>query len=254
MPQSTRSVVLDKVDSTNGEAFARARAGERGPLWIMARRQTQGRGRSGRQWASEPGNLYASLVASLTCPQAVACQLSLVAGVAVVDAVRAAAGRGLAGLRLKWPNDVLIGEAKGAGILAESMAGGGGAGITAVIGVGINLTWHPADLGRAATHLAVHGVEIEPEAMLGHLAAAMRRWLEVWNCGAGFAGVRTAWLERAGPAGERCTVDTGKERIAGTFLDLDAGGALIMRDKEGRRHILTYGDVTLAQPTSGNPG
>ena len=90
----------------------------------MARRQTQGRGRSGRQWASEPGNLYASLLQALACPPAVVHQLSLLAGVAVIDAIAAAAGdTRIAGLRLKWPNDVLIGEAKCAGILRGEPVG-----------------------------------------------------------------------------------------------------------------------------------
>ena len=95
----------------------------------MARRQTQGRGRSGRHWASEPGNLYASLLQRLACPQSDVHQLSLLAGVAVVEAIAAAAGaQPIAGLRLKWPNDVLIGGAKCAGILPESQSGGGGLG------------------------------------------------------------------------------------------------------------------------------
>ena len=68
MPHPFRSIILDQVGSTNAEAFALAKAGEAGPLWVMAHRQTQGRGRSGRKWASEPGNLHASLLLSLACP------------------------------------------------------------------------------------------------------------------------------------------------------------------------------------------
>lgn len=250
VPQPLRSIVLDRVGSTNAEAFARAGAGEAGPLWIMARRQTAGRGRSGRPWASEPGNLHASLLVGLACTPAAAPQLSLLAGVAVVDAIRKAAGGDVAGLRLKWPNDVLVGQAKCAGILAESLSGAA-AQVTAVIGVGVNLAWHPADLGRAATHLAAHGVALEPEAMLGLLAEAMQHWLGAWNGGAGLDRVRAAWLERAGPAGEACAVDTGNERIAGTFLGLDASGALRLRDGQGRERTLTFGDVTLAAPAPG---
>ena len=248
--QSVRSIVLSSVGSTNAEAFERARAGEAGPLWIMAHRQTAGRGRSGRQWMSEPGNLYASLLMRLACPPAAVPQLSLLAGVAVVDAIRAAAEGDVAGLRLKWPNDILLGGAKCAGILAESVSGGPGD-LTAVIGVGLNLAWHPADLGRAATHLMEHGVAVEPQVMLGSVAEAMQHWIDVWNLGAGFARVRLAWLERAGPAGEACSVDTGAERIAGSFLGLDEGGSLRMRDADGRERTLTYGDVTLAPQAEG---
>jgi BirA family biotin operon repressor/biotin-[acetyl-CoA-carboxylase] ligase len=248
-----RSVVLEEAGSTNSEAFRLAAAGEPGPLWIMARRQTQGRGRSGRRWASEPGNLYASLLARLACPQSVVHQLSLLAGVATIEAIAAAAGAPVPRLRLKWPNDVLIGEAKCAGILPESQLGAAGTEVVIVIGIGINLASHPDGLGRAATHLGAHGIAVTPEAMLEHLAAAMTAWLGSWRCGAGFSRVRTAWLAHGGAVGESLTVDTGKERIAGTFLDLDEGGALLMQDAEGRRRRLTFGDVTLAHgPPAGD--
>jgi BirA family biotin operon repressor/biotin-[acetyl-CoA-carboxylase] ligase len=246
--QSFARIILDEAGSTNTEAFQHAAAGEPGPLWIMARRQTQGRGRSGRHWASEPGNLYASLLQRLACPHAGVHQLSLLAGVAVIEAITEAAGKTrLANLRLKWPNDVLIGGAKCAGILPESHSGGRAQEVVVVIGIGINLASHPSGLGRAATDLAAHGVVMTPEAMLGILAPAIQRWLAVWDCGRGFAAVRAAWLERGGTVGESLTVDTGRERIAGTFLDLDAGGALVMRDASGLERKLTFGDVTLSQ-------
>jgi BirA family biotin operon repressor/biotin-[acetyl-CoA-carboxylase] ligase len=241
-----RSVILEEAGSTNTEAFAMAAAGEAGPLWVMARRQTRGRGRSGRRWASQAGNLHASLLQRLACPLGVVHQLSLVAGVAVADAISAAAGRRIAGLRLKWPNDVLIGEAKCAGILAESQSGGTAQEVVVVVGVGINLASHPGDLGRPTTDLAAHGIRAAPQAMLGALAPAMERWLGVWACGAGFAQVRRAWLAHAGAVGEGIVADTGAERIAGTFLGLDEGGALLLRDGHGRERRITFGDVTLA--------
>ena len=253
-PPSFGSVILEEAGSTNTEAFKRALAGETGPLWIMARRQTHGRGRSGRQWTSEPGNLYASLLQRLACPQTVVHQLSLLAGVAAVEAIAAAAGAPIAGLRLKWPNDVLIGEAKCAGILPESQMAAGSSEVVVVIGIGINLASHPTGLGRAATHLAAHGVSLAPEAMLAGLAEAIQRWLGVWDRGGGFAQVRAAWLGYAGAVGESLTVDTGRERIAGTFLGLDDGGALLMRDAQGRSRKLTFGDVTLAQAAAKDPG
>jgi BirA family transcriptional regulator, biotin operon repressor / biotin---[acetyl-CoA-carboxylase] ligase len=252
VPQSVRSVVLDEVGSTNAEALTRAAAGETGPLWIVARRQTAGRGRSGRIWASEPGNLYASLIVGLACPPVVVPQLSLLAGVATVEAIAEAGGGLPAGLRLKWPNDVLIGQAKCAGILAESLAGAGS--VTAVIGIGINLAWHPTGLGRAATHLAELGVLVAPDDMLAALDSNMRRWLGVWDDGAGFAQVREAWLAHAGPAGEACTASTGTEQIAGTFLGLDPGGALVLRDGQGQRRTVTFGDVALAAAAAGDMG
>lgn len=246
-PPSFRSVIIEEAGSTNTEAFKRAAAGEAGPLWVMARRQTQGRGRSGRQWASEPGNLYASLLQRIACPQSVVHQLSLLAGVATVEAIEEAAGGAVPGLRLKWPNDVLIGDAKCAGILPESQMGGGGSEVVVVIGIGINLASHPQGLGRPATCLAAHGVTVGPEAMLEFLAGAMQRWLGVWDLGTGFPRVRAAWLRHGGTVGESVMVDTGRERITGTFLDLDDSGALVLQDLEGRKRKLTFGDVTLTQ-------
>ncbi len=118
LPEGCRHVHLEEVDGTNAEAMRRVLAGERGPLWISADRQLSGRGRSGRIWTSAPGNLFASVVATLDCQPAAAGQLSLVAGVAVIDAIRRAGD--VPGLRLKWPNDILVGMAKAGGILVES--------------------------------------------------------------------------------------------------------------------------------------
>jgi BirA family biotin operon repressor/biotin-[acetyl-CoA-carboxylase] ligase len=248
--QSFRSLVLDQAGSTNREAFALAEAGVSGPLWVMARRQTAGRGRADRQWVSAPGNLHASLLIGLDCPPAAAPQLALLAGVATIDAIRQAAGDGQdgtpAGMRLKWPNDVLIGRAKCAGILCESVAGPQS--VTAVIGVGIDLAWHPTAMHCAATDLAAHGCRISAEAMLARLDEAVRHWLAVWDGGRAFHSVRQAWLERAGPMGEMCTVDTGRERIEGAFAGLDADGALIISDRHGQRRSVTFGDVAVGGP------
>lgn len=238
-----RRITIDEVDSTNRLAFERAAAGEKGPLWIVARRQTAGRGRSGRPWSSEPGNLYASLLVEMACPPTVVPQVSLVAGVAVASAIKQVLGDRSAALRLKWPNDVLIGQAKCVGILAESTMGRES--VTVVIGIGINLAWHPTDLGRMATSLAEQGAHISPDAMFDGLAPAMQHWLEVWQCGVGFGSVRDAWLAQAGQVGENCSVNTGTERLEGKFLGIDAAGALLMQDNQGRQRSIGFGDVTL---------
>lgn len=249
LPPGYRLLAFDEIDSTNAEGMRLAATGETGPLWIWARTQTLGRGRSGRTWTSVPGNLYASLLIRLDCPSDVVHQLSLLAGVAAYDAIRSAAlraGAAVAGLRLKWPNDVLIGEAKMAGILPEStrMPGAPGA-VVAAVGVGINLAGHPEGLGRTVTDFAAQGCRIDPADMLGELAVAMEGWLGRWANGAGFAHVREAWLQRAGPAGERVTVNTGRERVEGIFVGIDGQGALVLRDPSGAERRFTYGDVTL---------
>ncbi|MGI9404563.1 MAG: biotin--[acetyl-CoA-carboxylase] ligase [Hyphomicrobium sp.] len=242
-----RWVHLAEIDSTNGEAMRRALSGEAGPLWVLADQQTSGRGRSGRSWASPPGNLYASLLISTSAPITKVSQLSLVAGVAAIEAIRKADPLTPSDmLRLKWPNDILIGTAKAGGILVESSARGRKEGIVAVIGIGLNLASAPTELGRAATYLAAHGLTLSPREALCFLAREMDAWLKTWQEGAGFAAVREAWLERAGPVGEPLRVFANEGPIEGRFVGLDADGALMIAESDGRERRFAYGDVSLA--------
>jgi len=235
---------LAAVDSTNAEALRRAQSGERGPLWILADVQTAGRGRSGRDWSSDRGNLHASLLVTLALPQPLAYQLALVAGVAVFDALSAATYPAPAGLRLKWPNDILIEDAKAGGILIESSSIGGR--LAAVIGIGLNIVVSPSLPDRPATHLAAHGASPEPGVLLAAIATSLETWLQAWDEGRGFATVRQAWLNRALPIGERLSINTGAERVLGTFSGLDPEGALLL-DVDGDVRRFTFGDVALAR-------
>lgn len=258
LPASHRLVHLAETTSTNAEAMRLALAGEHGPLWVMADRQTGGRGRSGRSWASLPGNLNASLLLTAPCDIAKAAQLSLLAGVAAVDAIRAAGTLAPAAeLRLKWPNDILIGTAKMGGILIETTsapapappaAGAGSSSVlSVVIGIGLNLAAAPQDLGRAATYLAAHGLPLSPGDALCFLAGAMQKWLEIWAAGTGFEQIRQAWLQRAGAAGEPLLVQAREGPVEGRFVGIDSGGALLIAGNDGLERRFTFGDVSLTQ-------
>jgi BirA family biotin operon repressor/biotin-[acetyl-CoA-carboxylase] ligase len=244
LPAGHRLLLRESMGSTNAEAIRLAGAGETGPLWIVAERQTAGRGRSGRPWTSEPGNLFASLLVTLpghVAPSAF--QLSLVAGVAVHEAIRAAGGLPQdVPLRLKWPNDILIGTGKVCGILVESSHSAQG--LAAVIGIGVNITSQPAGTAQPATHLGLHGAPPDRLKLLEAIAEAVAGWLGRWQEGIGFATVRAAWLERAGPIGERCSVHVADTRAEGRFAGLDLDGALLM-DIDGRRERVSFGDVSL---------
>jgi BirA family transcriptional regulator, biotin operon repressor / biotin---[acetyl-CoA-carboxylase] ligase len=211
-----------------------------------AERQSAGKGRSGRSWTSEAGNLYASLLITLEAPAPKAYQLSLVAGVAVYDAVAALlADHAL--MKLKWPNDILLASEKAGGILIESTVLQGSAPnplLAAVIGIGVNVASHPLDLERPVTSLAAHGVTIGPEALLLRIAESAEGWLSIWNAGEGFSRVREAWLTRAHPIGERMSINTGSERVAGTFEGLDCEGGLLIDAGAGIRRF-AFGDVSL---------
>ena len=235
---------LDEIDSTNAECLRRAQSGERGPLWIVAERQTAGRGRSGRSWSQAGGNFAASFLFVPDGPLGALHQLALLCGVAVHEAIDRAAGGAVPTLRLKWPNDILVGHAKAGGILVEAATWRGTT--VAVAGIGLNIVHAPAIGGRTVARLGDYAGGLTSEAMLAALDAAMHRWLGVWQGGAGFGQIRNAWLARTGAAGEHLSVNAGAERIEGTFHGIDDGGALLLRLADGSLRRLTYGDVSLA--------
>jgi BirA family transcriptional regulator, biotin operon repressor / biotin---[acetyl-CoA-carboxylase] ligase len=237
-----RLVSLGDVGSTNAEAFARARAGERGPLWITARRQTAGRGRRGRAWVSEPGNLYASLLLTDPAPPQRAAELSLVAALAVHDALSERAGVLGPRLTLKWPNDVLCDGAKLAGILVEGEALPGGP-LAVVIGIGVNCAHHPAATAYPATNLAAAGVLVAPESLAQALIAAMARRLGEWDAGKNFAAIRAAWLKRAAGLGAPARVRLPDREIEGVAETLDETGRLVLRLADGSRERIAAGEM-----------
>lgn len=243
MPTRHRLVRLETCDSTNSEARRRADAGEPGPLWVWSLRQSAGRGRSGRSWQSQPGNLFASLLVSLNCPLTTAGQLALVAGIAAYETVaRFLPFESRGYLLLKWPNDVLFDEEKIAGVLLESATAQSGCKI--VVGTGINLVSHPKDLEQKATSLAGHGVTADAQAALEALAAEMNTWISRWDQGTGFTRIRRAWLDRAGPAGRPIKVRVSAEKeVEGTFAGLDSNGALQLVTSDGAKRRITAGDV-----------
>lgn len=243
MPDGPRVLTYDTIGSTNEEALTRARNGEKGPLWITARRQEAGRGRRGRVWVSEPGNLYASLLLSDPAPPAMAPQLSFVAALAARDALVANAPRLDGRVAFKWPNDLLLDDAKCGGILIEAE------GAQAVaIGIGINCRHHPADVSYPATDLKAAGVAMEPGDLFHSLAAAMTRRLAQWDRGAGFAAIRADWLAHAAHRGQRLAIRTGATDLDGRFETLDESGRLLLRDACGHLHAITAGEVLAQRP------
>ena len=223
-----------ETDSTNADMRLLARQGAEEGLWLRAERQTAGKGRLGRQWVSEPGNLYASTLVRLRPADPAPATLALVAAVALHRAVGVFLPDAA---RLKWPNDLLLGDAKLSGILLERSED------AVVVGIGVNLAHHPDLPDRATTSLAATGAMVTAEAFLDVLAEAFGRWLTVWR-GQGLAAIRDAWLAAAHPVGTALTVrlpDGGTQD--GLFDGLDADGALILRLASGERHVIHAADV-----------
>ena len=234
-----RHIAYETLGSTNAEALALARAGERGPLWISARTQTAGRGRRGNQWISPAGNLHATLLLTGPSPPAQAPQLSFVAALAVHDAVAACAPQLGPDLKVKWPNDLLFDRAKVAGILIE----GENEPVFAVaIGIGVNCAVHPEKTDYPAADLAGLGALVVPDALLQELAAAMQERLAQWQGGTGFAATRTDWLRRAAGLGEMLQVRLPGRELSGRFQGLDEAGRLLL-DEPGGLTTVTAGEV-----------
>jgi BirA family biotin operon repressor/biotin-[acetyl-CoA-carboxylase] ligase len=234
-----RIEVFDALDSTNEEAKRRALAGEAGPLWIVARTQSAGRGRRGRAWTSQIGNLFTTGLFKLDASPARAAQLSFAAALAVGEVAASAVGAET--VKLKWPNDVLVEGRKVTGILLESGSHPDG-GLWLAVGVGINLVHHPEDSERPATNLSDHGGSLTPEDAVERLAQRFEHWRTVW-AREGFAPLRDAWLARAWGLGERCTARLDGETIEGVFADLAEDGSLRLDLNDGRRRLVSAGDV-----------
>ncbi len=227
----------DSIGSTNAEALALARDGERGPLWITAARQTAGRGRRGNIWISEPGNLYASLLLANPSPPQRAAELSFVAVLAVHDAVAEVAPSLGSRLAVKWPNDLLIDGAKCAGILIEAE------GSTLVIGIGVNCAHHPAATPYPAIDLAAAGATVSPQRLFARLSKQMMVRLAQWQRGAGFASIRADWLACVTGLGQDIRVRLPQRELAGQFQALDEAGRLLLRLPDGRLEAVSAGEV-----------
>jgi len=226
-----------ETGSTNADMLVAAAAGAAEGSWLRTERQTAGRGRQGRPWRSERGNLAASTIVRLRAADPPAPTLGLVVAVALDEALRGHEPS----LRytIKWPNDVLIDGAKLSGILLER------ADDAVVIGVGVNLAYHPHLADRATTSLAEHGATVDPAAFLETLAEALARWVARWRS-EGLPPVRSRWLERAHPVGTALSVrhpDGGT--VEGLFDGLAADGALLLRLASGERRAMHAGDVFL---------
>lgn len=228
------------MGSTNAEALARIDGPA--PCWFVARRQTAGRGRRGRPWASREGNLYASLLLVDAAPPSRQPELCFVAAIALYDAVRAVTGLDPLRLGVKWPNDLLVDGAKLAGILLEGTMLPDGRQAT-VIGIGVNCVSSPQDAPYPTVSLAGAGYPTEPEALLAALDQAMLARLAQWQRGAGFAQTREAWLRCATGLGRPVTVRIGTREQAGIFEALDFSGALVLRRPDGTRETVHAGEV-----------
>lgn len=231
----------DEIDSTNAEARRRAEAGEAGPVWITALRQTAGRGRRGRAWDSPTGNLAATLLYVTDMPAADAAQVSFVAALAVADLAEACLGPGLG--RVKWPNDLMIHGRKASGILVESGSRPDGK-LWLAVGIGVNLATHPQEVERPACAFAefMSVAPPKPRDALEILARSFEAWRQIW-AREGFAPIAAAWTRVAHGLGEPCVARLPNQTHRGIAEGLDPDGALRLKLDDGSVLRITAGDV-----------
>lgn len=232
--------VVSATGSTNADLADRIAIGEdlTDGYWLVADRQTAGRGRQGRLWNDGHGNFMGSTLVRLRAGDPLAPTLSLVAGLATFKAIEAVAPN-LAALSLKWPNDLLVGEAKLAGILLERY------GDCVVVGIGVNLAQTPDVPGRAVASLADHGHTVSRDVFADHLMASWSEALGLWRAGA-WDQIRSDWIARAHPFGTPLKVHGPDGSVLlGTFAGLDAFGALQLQAPNGTRQTIHAGEVML---------
>lgn len=247
----------DSIGSTNAEALSLARTGDPGRVWLAARRQTAGRGRRGRPWQTEDGNLAATILTVVDAPGSIAATLGFVAGLALERALSRLAPQlplnlALDGaddphsrrslFRLKWPNDLLAGGGKLAGILLEAEPRPGNR-LAVAVGIGVNVVSAPAHAPYATTSLADLGIALSAEAVFQELAEAWVGLEETWNAGEGLPEIRRRWLDVAAGIGEPVAVRAGDDVLRGVFETIDEDGRLVIRRIDGALVRVAAGEV-----------
>ena len=237
-------VILDEIDSTLSEARRLAEAGEVGPKWIIARRQTAGRGRRGRSWVDKPGNLAATLLIRVHASPREAAQATFIAALAVADLLDVFVSPAL--VSIKWPNDVLLDGRKACGILVESGAHASG-GLWLAVGIGVNLAHAPEGTEKASAAIAEKLREdlafAPPVAAAAEiLAETFAVWWGRWQT-MGFEPVLDAWTSRLTGLNGPCTARLDNETIEGLAEGVEPDGALRLRLADGSVRLISAGDV-----------
>lgn len=235
--------------STNTDLVAAAARGAADRTVLMAEEQSAGRGRMQRQWVSPRG--YGLNVSVLLRPGAVVqtalAWVPLLAGIALAETVR---GTLALPASLKWPNDLLIGGSKAAGILSEAVTTPDG--MAVVTGMGINVHHELADLpatasGLAATSFAAQGVEVDREEFAVALLTAFVQVDDLWRGRHGdveAAGLRDRYRELCSTLGQEVRVQLGEDSaLVGTAEQVDINGRLVVRGNDGQLTPVSAGDV-----------
>lgn len=235
-------LIFDSIDSTNAEALRAIERGQAAPFLVLAERQTAGRGRRGRKWASPfAENVYFSHVLRIEGGMRQLEGLSLVVGLAVMQTLRTL---GIAGAGLKWPNDVLVGQKKIAGILLE-LVGDPGDVCHVVLGVGINVNMQMTEeVDQQWTSMRLEAGRAFDR---NHLVAQMEQMLQVYlqrHQAGGFSAIQSEWEQNHLWQGRRVSLIAGTHQIDGEVLGIDSQGALRLK-VGGVEKAFSGGEISL---------
>lgn len=247
-----RLKVFPSVGSTNAEALQCAVSGDNGLHWFVTTSQKSGKGRRGRTWTAPDGNLAATLLLIDEFNPATAATLGFVAGLALAEAVEAILPDRVANsvkLCLKWPNDLLLNDAKLSGILLESALLQGGK-IALAIGMGTNVVGVPDGLPYSAASLREIGCTRDAAALFLALSDAWCHYYRLWDGGNGLAAIRSEWLKRAYGLGDPVAVRFNERIVKGLFETIDSECRLVIREDDGVCTTITAGDVFFGNAAS----
>lgn len=230
--------VVPETGSTSADLAARLAQGDyvMDGAWLIADRQTAGRGRLGRAWQDGAGNFMGSTVVHLRTADPSPETLALVAGLALHEVINPKLAEPAV---LKWPNDLLVGGAKLAGILLER------AGEAVIVGIGVNLTQAPELADRMTTSLADLGVPTDRDTFAADLARQFAIDLDRWRS-FGLGPIVSRWTAAGYQAGTQLEVDDQGQRLFGTFAGLTDAGALQLRLADGTLRAINAGEVRIA--------
>jgi len=242
VPHGVEAHFYSECASTNAIAADYARSNSVSPVWIIAGKQTGGKGRKGRTWVSDEGNLYASLLFSPAIAPSDLNALPFIIALAVRDTL-IELGAAPMDVQCKWPNDILVKGRKICGILIESSARSASALDYVIVGIGINLMHSPADAQFKATSLKdCLGNRVSVQTALQILAASVKRRLDIWNT-QNFEPVRAEWTSCAWGLGEIRHINTAGEAFDAKLVGLDGQGGLLVQLKNGTQRQIVAADI-----------
>lgn len=246
---SYRHLALEQTVSTNTLCLDYAAAGEEGDFWITADLQSGGKGSRGRDWQSQKGNLFASLLLTNPSEKSRLADLTFIAALSVREAIISFSGKQNK-VDVKWPNDVMLNDRKCSGILLESVHHHDATYV--VVGIGVNCQHFPSQTLHPSTSLFAEGIEVSSNTFFKALAKSMASNISIWKRGNDFSKIRDKWLDCAYKLGEEISVHIpGESATEGRFASIDENGYMLLELNDGYLRQISTADIFFNKTENG---